>query len=153
MSRKTLASVPAPLWRRLAAAIYDFLLLAAIWMILAGVLVSLYGYSGLPMDDLNGIERPPQWFLQWVLLPLLLLATWAFFAISWMRGGCTLGMQAWRLRIRDASGNSLRLSQATVRVLAGTLSWLALGAGYLLVLLPPYQSFHDRVSNTETIME
>lgn len=143
---------PAPLWRRLAAAGYDFLLLLAIWFLLSGVLVMLYAWSGLPMEDLDGIRRPPQSFLRMFMLPCLLLATWLFYAYFWMRGGQTLGMRAWRIRVRDELGRPLRVSQTLLRMIAASLSWLTLGLGYLLVLFPPFQSFHDRVSQTETVV-
>lgn len=34
-----------------------------------------------------------------------------FFVFSWSRGGMTLGMQAWRLRVQTADGRSLNLKQ------------------------------------------
>ncbi len=153
MHQEPLSIPPAPLWRRLAAAVYDLLLLVALWFVVTGALVLLYGWSGLPMEEVNGVERPPQWFLRNVLFPLLLALTWAFYAWFWLRGGQTLGMRAWRIRVRDALGRPMRVSQTILRMVAGALSWLLLGAGYLLVLVPPHQSFHDRMSQTETVME
>lgn len=143
---------PAPLWRRLAAAGYDFMLLVAIWMIGTAVIITLYGLTGMPMDNSSEISRPPASFLRWGLFPLLMLISWGFFAWFWLNGGQTLGMRAWRLVSRDWLHGPMRLSQTVIRFIAGTLSWLLLGAGYLLVLFPPFQSLHDRLSKTETVL-
>lgn len=143
---------PAPLLRRLAAAGYDGMLLIAMWFITTGILVPLYTNSGLPVDDFNGVLRPPVWFLQWVLFPLLLIMTWSFYAWFWLRGGQTLGMRTWRIRSRALGGGSMTLNQSVMRFFAGIVSWLLLGAGYLLVLVPPFQSLHDRISGTETLL-
>ena len=140
---------PAPLWRRLAAAIYDFMLLFALWMLVTGLAIALYKLSGLPLEESG---RPPFWFQRGVLLPLLLLATWGFFAWFWLHGGQTLGMRAWRLVARDWLHGPMNLPQTVARFIGGTASWLAFGLGYLLVLVRPYQSFHDRLSRTETVL-
>ena len=140
---------PAPLWRRLAAAVYDFMLLFALWMLVGALAFAFYNMAGLPLEESG---RPPFWFQRGVLLPLLLLATWGFFAWFWLHGGQTLGMRAWRLVARDWLHGPMNLPQTVARFIGGTASWLAFGLGYLLVLVRPYQSFHDRLSRTETVL-
>ncbi|MGH8481924.1 MAG: RDD family protein, partial [Nevskiaceae bacterium] len=73
--------LPAPLWRRLASAGYDALLLAAIWMVVAMADLFLRGVAGLPYNV-------------HVFRAELLLAAVLFFGLSWTRGGQTLGMRA-----------------------------------------------------------
>lgn len=142
---------PAPLWRRFAALGYDLLLLIALVMITTGLLITLYNTLGLPMEDRGGIERPPQWVLQGILLPILLLEIWAFYAWFWLHGGQTLGMRAWRIQVQAVGGESLRLKHTLLRFSAGLLTWITLGAGYLLALFPPRQTLHDRLSGTCTL--
>lgn len=144
--------LPAPLWRRLAALGYDLLLLIALVFITTGIVIPLYTHSGLAVTDVNGVIRPPTWFLRGVLLPLLLLEIWAFYAWFWLHGGQTLGMRAWRIRTQTPGNHMLTMPQTLTRFGGGLLSWILLGAGYLLALVKPYQTLHDRLSGTETVV-
>ncbi|MFN3712708.1 MAG: RDD family protein [Alcanivoracaceae bacterium] len=143
---------PAPLWRRLMAMFYDGLLLVAVWFAAAGVLVWLYPKTGLPMDDVNGVEVPTRLALQGLLFPLLLLITWGFYAWFWTHGGQTLGMRAWKLLSRDIHRRPMSLLQTVSRFLAGCASTLLLGIGWLMALLPARQTLHDSLSSTETVV-
>ncbi len=143
---------PASLARRLAALGYDALLLAALIFVTTGIVVPLYLHSGLPVAELNGVTKPPVWFSQGVLLPLLLLEIWAFYAWFWLHGGQTLGMKTWRIHVRRADGSALTLLDTLKRFGAGLVTWILLGAGYLLALVPPSrQTLHDRLSGTVTL--
>ncbi|EKF74125.1 hypothetical protein A11A3_09912 [Alcanivorax hongdengensis A-11-3] len=143
-------SSPAGLTRRLMALLYDGLLILALWFVTAGVFVLIYPHTGLPQESINGVTRASKEYLHGILLPLLLLETWAFYALFWLRGGQTLGMRAWRLQVCDYCGGPVRPWQTLVRFAAAGLSWALFGIGYLLVLLPPHQSLHDRLSLTAT---
>ena len=143
---------PAPLWRRLVAMLYDGLLLIAVWFITAGVLVWLYPKTGLPMDNVSGVEVPVRAALQGVLFPMLLLVTWAFYAWFWLHGGQTLGMRAWKLLSRDVHRRPMTLLQTVTRFLAGCISTLLLGVGWLMALFPARQTLHDSLSSTETVV-
>ena len=143
---------PAPLWRRLMAAFYDGLLLVAVWFIVAGLVVTLYPKTGLPMDDIGGIEVPVAGALKGVLFPLLLLATWGFYAWFWTHGGQTLGMRAWKLLSRDIHRRPMSLLQTISRFIAGCVSTLLLFVGWLMALLPAKQTLHDSLSSTETVV-
>lgn len=103
--------VPAPLWRRLAASIYDGLLLIALWMV-----TLLLGC--LPLNAL--LDLPPGNAMNRVLL---LGVAVGFFALFWTRGGQTLGMRAWRLQVRRLDGGGLRLPVAGVRAMATLVFW------------------------------
>lgn len=145
-------SLPAaPLWRRLAALVYDGLLVGALWFVTAGLLVSLFNHL-FPhlLVNHNGVGSPPDAFLRWVLGPLLLLEAWAFYAWFWLHGGQTLGMRSWRIQVAGYRGGSLRFWQTLARFGGAWLSALLMGVGYWLVLLPPYQSLHDRLSASAT---
>jgi len=102
--------LPAPLWRRFAAAIYDGLLLIGITM--ATLLVSL------PLQPVLGI-KPGDAGLRAVVF----LVGCAFFGWFWTRGGQTLGMRAWRLQLRRELGDAVRWPIAAVRYLAMLAYW------------------------------
>lgn len=143
---------PAPLWRRLVAMIYDGLLLVAVWFIVAGVLVSIYPKTGLPMDDVSGVLVPAKAALRGVLFPVLLLVTWGFYAWFWTHGGQTLGMRAWKLLSRDVHRRPMTLLQTVSRFLSGIISTALLGIGWFIALLPARQTLHDSLSSTETVV-
>lgn len=142
----------ASLLRRLPALVYDGFLLAALWFVTAGVFVLIYPYTGLPMAEVNGVTTPAQPWLRGLLFPLLVFETWFFYAWFWLHGGQTLGMRAWRLEVRARHGQPLTVVHTLQRFLAATLSWLLLGGGWLLALVPPWQTLHDRLSGTETVV-
>tara|TARA_A100001391_G_scaffold203812_2_gene197193 strand:+ start:8737 stop:9252 length:516 start_codon:yes stop_codon:yes gene_type:complete len=143
---------PAGLFKRLMALVYDGFLVVALWFISAGLFVILYNHSGLPTQDINGVTRADPVILKGVLFPLLLIETWAFYAWFWLHGGQTLGMRAWRLQVRDYRGGPVRPWQTVARFAAAGLSWLLLGAGYLVALVHPHQTLHDRLSLTATVV-
>lgn len=122
-----MSSTPASLWLRIAAGIYDLFPLVALWMLTAGAaLLVVHGEVDLAHPSLG-------WRLG--LRALLLVVTAAYFVISWARGGQTIGMRAWRLRIVDADGNSLGWLRAILRFVVACVSLLALGVGFVWCLV------------------
>ena len=119
-----MSAVPAPLWRRLAAACYDALLLLAVWLV--ALLASLFVRQSLGLarsDHANAL--------------LLFLSGLVFFGWSWTHGGQTLGMRAWRLCLRREDSGAVRWPVAAVRYTLMLLSWLIVLALLVLPLLPP----------------
>ena len=125
--------LPAPLWRRLAAAVYDGLLLIALWMVTL-LLVCLPLNSALGLKPGNAMNRG-----------LLLAVALGFFVWFWTRGGQTLGMRAWRLQLRRADGALLRLPVAVVRGTAMLIYWG-------LVLTPAAASMIHRAPSLESLL-
>ncbi|OYV77644.1 MAG: hypothetical protein B7Z66_03920 [Chromatiales bacterium 21-64-14] len=79
----------------------------------------------------------------------LLLVIYGFFGWFWTHGGQTLGMRAWRIQVRRTDGGSVTWGRAALRFLGALFSALALGAGFLWVLVDPKQrAWHDRISGT-----
>lgn len=129
---------PAGLMRRLAAMVYDALVLMAVWMLVGFVAVALNG------GEAN--ESP-------LFHSILLVVTFAFFAFFWMRAGMTLGMQAWRLRVQSVDGRSLSLMQALVRFVAAIASLLAGGLGYWWILFDTEKrSWPDMASGSRVVV-
>jgi uncharacterized RDD family membrane protein YckC len=112
------AAVPAPLWRRLAAALYDALLLVAVWMVALWLDVVARDALGLPRS--------------WpALRAYVFLVGLAFCGWFWTHGGQTLGMRAWRLLVRTDDGRPLGLGRASLRYALAWIAWLPLGLGVL----------------------
>ncbi|WP_130619560.1 RDD family protein [Dyella amyloliquefaciens] len=115
------ASNPAtcPLWRRLTALVYDLLAVVAIVMVVGYVCQRITG------GTLISTEGHPQ--IAWWYQPLQALVVSGYFVASWMRGGQTLGMRPWRIRVTTANGGPLTLGQALIRLAAAALPLLLLG--------------------------
>lgn len=135
--------VPAGLLRRLAAQVYDFLLVAALWFVATFTLLPLTGGEAITPATQGGLE----WFYRgW-----LAAVAFGYFGFCWVRGGQTLGLRAWRSRLQSAEGASGGWVDAALRFVIGALfllsavyaAWLLARPGWtpsdpvaLLLLLP-----------------
>ena len=139
---------PAGLPSRLGAMLYDGLLVTAIWIaVTVAHLVFFRFVLGQKAEEI-GIQGVDIWSLRL----LLVLITTLFFVFFWQRGGMTLGMQAWRLRVQTLDGESISLKQSLVRCLTAWLSLAALGIGYWWVLFDSQcRSWPDIASGTQTV--
>ena len=136
---------PAPLWRRLAAIIYDsFLVLALIWT------TSAVYYTFINIVVLK-LEEAPIGFNP-LLSTLLTFTTFWFFAYFWTKCGQTLGMKVWQIRIQQPCGRNITLWQALLRFMVAIPS---LGIGFVGVLWMKLdhdkQTWQDRYSMTQTV--
>ncbi len=125
------------LLRRLTAMIYDGLLLVGLWMIAATIVV-------IPLGSEVNASNP-------VFQLYLLVVAWAYFAISW-RGGQTLGMKAWHIRIQ---GTQQPISWLTslVRFVVAIASLGTLGLGFAWSLIHPQRkTWHDLASGTQLVV-
>lgn len=147
---------PAPLWRRLAAMLYDSLLcialafvVTAIYTALHKLLISAGLFSdryGAMLDAESNVGHDP------VLALVLLVSLWLFFGFFWRRDGQTLGMQTWRIRIENQDGSLIDWTQAILRVIAGGLSWATFGLGWLWQWVDSrHRSWTDRLSRSRTV--
>jgi uncharacterized RDD family membrane protein YckC len=131
-----MSPTPASLWLRLAAAIYDLFPLLALWMLTAALV--LFAAHG-EVD----VAHPPLAY-RTALRVALLAVTAAYFVISWARGGQTIGMRAWRLRVTAADGSRLPWTRALLRFTVAIVSLGALGLGFLWCLIDrERRAWHD----------
>ncbi|MEJ2516085.1 MAG: RDD family protein [Gammaproteobacteria bacterium] len=138
MTSATVAGAPPGLLRRLAACLYDGLLLVAVEMLAAGAWVAASGSAAAPGNL--------------AFRSFLLVVGLLFFAGFWTRGE-TLGMRAWRLRVVGPDGHPPAWPRALGRAAAAVLSWAALGLGFLWVLVDPERrAWHDRLSGTRLVL-
>ncbi len=128
--------VPAPIWRRLLATLYDLLLLLALW--LTAILISLV------LTQLAGLRLTPP-----MTRALLFTLSFGFFGYFWVHGGQTLGMRAWRLHVRRTDGAMLHWPAALHRFVL----MLLLGLSVLWCWLDPQRrAWHDRLSGTHVML-
>jgi uncharacterized RDD family membrane protein YckC len=142
------AGRPAGLWRRLAALLYDGLLLAAVLFLGTLVLLPMSGGEAITPQQSGAWEYA---YRAWILL---LVA--GFFGVSWTARGQTLGMMSWKIRLEREGGGLpgwrralLRLGLGAIPVLAALVSLLAPalgerappGAWRLMLLLPALANY------------
>ena len=124
---------PAPLRYRIAAMIYDALVVMAFWVFTVVILVALTG------DVVVGA---------W-LQSLLFVELYAFFTLSWMFRGQTIGMLAWRLEL-DVQQRRLSAIDALKRFLGALAAFATLGLGYLWMWFDrERRTWPDIFSNTQ----
>ncbi len=131
---------PTGLLRRFAAIVYDSLLVAALLFLATVPFIAVRG--GEPVESGDN-------FLYRLVLGGVV---YAFFVGFWSRSGRTLGMQSWGLQLETVTGEVPSVAMASLRLLAASLSWAALGLGFLWQLWDPEKlTWHDRLSNTRLI--
>lgn len=112
------SSLPCPLWRRLLALVYDLLIVLAIVMVV-GLLCQLATGGNLIRVGAHAVI--PVWYR-----PLQGLVVAAYFISSWQRGGQTVGMRPWHIRLTRADGGTPTLQQAVLRLLVAAAPMLVL---------------------------
>jgi len=139
-------SEPAPsLLRRLAAFVYDLLLLFGLWILTSALMLVLTG------GHLANLVRP-QW-LDWLFRVALVAVTATFFVWFWTHGGQTLGMRAWRLKLVTENGDPVGMRQALWRLAGGIVAIVPAGLGLWLAAADPHhRAWHDRISGTRMIV-
>ena len=116
---------PAGLGRRLAALLYDGLLLMAVLFLGTLVLLPFTGGEAITPQDSGPWEVA---YRVW-----LALLAFGFFCSSWIRRGQTLGMMSWKIRLQRGDGRSLRWLDAVLRFsLGGALAVAALSGLWVL---------------------
>lgn len=102
---------PAPVRRRLAALVYESVLLFGV-VFLAGLAFSL------AMSQRNGLTY------HHLMSAWIAIVAGVYFVGFWHHGGQTLPMKTWRLRVVGCGGQPPSLPRATVRYLAAWLWFL-----------------------------
>ena len=126
---------PASLRRRLAAMLYDSLLILALLFLATVPFIALRGGEA--------VEGSAAYSLS------LVLVVYLFFLGFWSTRGRTLGMQSWGLQLEDARGRVPNPWQASVRFAVSVVSLALFGLGFLWQLVDKDKmTWHDRASGT-----
>ncbi len=125
--------------RRIAAMLYDTLLVFAVLFIATTPFIAIRGGDAVEADD--------------HLYALTMLGVvYLFFVGFWSRPGRTLGMQSWGLQLEAMDGGKASFGRASVRFFAAILSWLPAGLGFLWQLWDRDRlTWHDRISGTRIV--
>jgi uncharacterized RDD family membrane protein YckC len=131
--------IPASLWRRLAALVYDSLLILALVCLATLVILPFSGGEALDQSSLSF-----QLFRVYILCVVIL-----YFSLFWSRGQ-TLGMRSWRLYLLTDSGAHISFGRAALRILLASILPLI---GYLSVFwTEDKKSIPDLVLKTKMVV-
>ena len=134
---------------RLLALLYDLWPALAMWMLVAVPFVLGYTFLGGHDAHQNIVPLSPLWWAQWLIC---LGVTGVYAVLSWRRGGQTLGMRPWHLRVVGANGQAPGWRALILRYLVGCVSVLAAGGGLWWAWLDRDRlTWHDRASGTRMI--
>ena len=132
--------MPPHLLRRLAAIVYDTLLLVAVLFAASYPVVVLLGGEAVTPGN-------PFYLLY------LLLVSYSYFDVTWTRSGQTLDMLTWRIKLVRPNGGRIDHRIALYRFGAALLSWAAAGAGFAWSLVDKRRrTWHDILSGTELVL-
>jgi len=135
------APVPAAplIGRRLLALAYDLFPALGLWFAV--------GASALWLNA--GVPPKPGSAAGWLELLALWSVSGLYAVLSWRRGGQTLGMRPWKLRVIAADGGRPGWPALLKRYAIGGLSLLLAGAGFWWAWLDRERlTWHDRASGT-----
>ena len=128
----------AGFWRRMAAIIYDSLLLIAACFLATAI--------ALPLNNGQAFHSD-----QYVYPVYLIVIGFVFFGWFWTHGGQTPGMKAWKIKLISINHSSTQISWSIVanRFVTALLSWGVLGMGFGAILFSKKKlAWHDRLSNS-----
>ena len=131
--------VPCGLLRRLAIMLYDALVVLALLIVAAALAMAVGFDSATALKDWG--------------YTLYLLTVWFFYlAWCWRKGGMTVGMRAWRVRIQNESGDFPGWGQCLLRFVTSLLSAAVAGAGFIWSLFDSRKRcWHDILSRTRLL--
>ena len=129
----------AGLFRRLAAILYDSLLIIAMWLITTLLLVAF-------INDGAALQGPLFQFG-------LYFEACLFYSYFWRLRGQTLGMQVWKIKLVSPSLQTLSWQECFARLFFALVSVSMLGLGFIWMLFDPERlTWHDRASGTRVVL-
>jgi uncharacterized RDD family membrane protein YckC len=120
--------------------LYDGLLVTAVLMLATVPFVIERGGETVEPDD------------NYLYQLSMLIVMYLFFVYFWTRGGQTLGMRAWRLRLETDDGRSPSITVASLRFFVAIVSLIPFGLGFLWQLWDKDRlTWHDRIAGTRML--
>lgn len=147
MSAEAHQNRPANFFKRIAAMVYDGLILLAIAFVYGwAVLIIKYKFLDIPLPE-NG--RAELGVTPSLGLIVVLVGFYCFF---WRFAGQTLGMRAWRLRVINQNGQSPNWTECLLRCVTALMSLAIFGLGYFWSLIDKNNmTLHDHLSKTQVV--
>jgi uncharacterized RDD family membrane protein YckC len=130
---------PCGLGRRVLVMAYDAVAVIALMMAVTAVLLFT------PLSRQTALKDP--------LPTILMLLTWFFYlGLCWRRGGMTLGMRAWKVRLVFNDATLPGWGRCLVRFIVSLISAAALGMGFFWCLIDAKRrSWHDLATGSQLI--
>ena len=139
MQDNAIAPVPATFLARIAAMVYELLLVTAVLFVASLPFLYLVGNA-----ESGWRHFAFQMYLTGVLF--------TYFSAFWMRSGQTLAMKTWRIRLIDRNGGRPTLRQSALRFVIALIGLLLAGAGFWWALFDRDRQFlHDRIAGTRLV--
>jgi len=139
MQNNATTAITPPILVRIAAMIYESLLVTAVIFVAALPFLYLFGNA-----ETGWRHQLFQLYLVGVLF--------AYFSAFWLRSGQTLAMKTWRIRLVNPDGAPLTFKQAVLRFFLALFGLLLAGAGFWWALFDRDRQFlHDRIVGTRLI--
>ena len=130
--------------RRVAALLYDSVLLAA--------LLVIFTSGAVLLNHAHAVERATAGAWVYLYRAGLIGVIAGYYLLNWTRSGQTLGMRAWHLRAVTPSGKPLALKAAALRFACGVLAWAPAALGVLWLYADrEHLALHDRLSKTRIV--
>jgi len=139
MQDNAIALPPASFLTRIAAMVYELLLVTAVLFVASLPFLYLVGNA-----ETGWRHFAFQLYLTGVLF--------AYFNAFWMRSGQTLAMKTWRIRLVNQNGGRLTFKQSALRFALALVGLLLVGAGFWWALFDRDRQFlHDRIAGTRLV--
>jgi uncharacterized RDD family membrane protein YckC len=125
--------------KRLMACVYDALILIAIWMLVTWFYIISFG------EVSTTYQRSSLQLLLW-------LSAGVYFVFSWYKGGQTLALKAWKMKIVSQSNNNLAFKICFLRYILASVLLMLFGLTLLWAFMDRDRLFlHDRLLKTKCI--
>lgn len=139
MQDNAIAIPSAPFLIRIAAMVYELLLVTAVVFVASFLIIPVVGDLQAPWQRL---------LFQIYILGVL----FAYFSAFWLRSGQTLAMKTWRILLISRDGARLTLKQAALRFVVALVGLALAGAGFWWALFDRDRQFlHDRIAGTRLV--
>lgn len=123
------------------AMLYEALLVFAV------MFFSALAFQGAASGPLSGQ-------LLYIFQIYLFLIIGLYFMWCWLRGGQTLSMKTWKLKLEKSKGGNITPKQALVRYILAWLSLLSAGLGFMWAFVDRDRQFlHDRLTSTRIVRQ
>lgn len=139
---------PAPIWRRLAALLYDSFILLALSFLYGAVVTAIAASTGEPANDYQPMFNSALFPLGWVLTLMI------FYCFFWHRSGQTVGMKTWHIKVVQEHNTSLTPTwrRCALRAVVAAPAVMLFGIGYIYgALQPSRQTLQDKLSATKVL--
>jgi uncharacterized RDD family membrane protein YckC len=141
----------AGFWKRFAAYLIDSIIISIASLILLipfFLIVGLGALQGMDEEYNGGPELLIAFIGTYLMLVcLLMIGQWLYFAIMESTKGATLGKMVLNIQVTDMQGQRLTFGRASGRHFAKLISGLTLGIGYIIAgFTQQKQALHDIIA-------